>query len=146
MTNEEAENWQQQDYRNDGDITCENIGAVYNPYGVVVTQSAACECNQATPSRCPIGNVGDRLGLININGRNEESTTKDDSVNGNYFADSGLWLNGDYSIIGKILVVYSENYGDDIMACAPVRLRRQFGTRNNRRSTSHTEDKRIETV
>ena len=66
------------------------------------------ECGPDQPERCYIGDLGSKVGLLDIN---EERVV---------FSDSNLPLEGYGNITGRSVVIFGPNNNADMFACANI--------------------------
>lgn len=72
----------------------------------VYFENRTAKCQTISSSGfCRIGSLSERLGLMNIAGRKNESET----VSRRLWTDTLLPLSGLYSIVGRSLVIYDDN-------------------------------------
>jgi hypothetical protein len=96
---------------------CLSTGNVFNPYKVSLDSYNDCS-SEHRHSRCEVGDLVNKVGLLNVAGRKQDlkNTVK-------YFTDSNLPLSGLHSIIGKSLVLFDDHapqHRGDRMACTPI--------------------------
>lgn len=72
----------------------------------VYFENKTAECLEYSPNGfCRIGSLSERLGLMNLAGRKNES----ELVSRRLWTDTLLPLSGSYSIVGRSLVIYDDN-------------------------------------
>ncbi|XP_022250858.1 uncharacterized protein LOC106467046 [Limulus polyphemus] len=98
---------------------CGVAGPRYNPYNVNTEGSYPCHCSDKSPSRCELGDTSGKLGYLNIP---VFKISKDDKpvLAKYFFTDPNLPLAGPTSIIGRSLVVYNPDFGNDRMVCSNI--------------------------
>lgn len=92
---------------------CVAGGYVWNPYYTQLadplnTELYESECGPDNPLRCYVGDVGARLGPINLNG--ERAT----------FTDSNFPLEGVVSAVGRSIVIFGPDHSKERFACANI--------------------------
>ncbi|XP_054261582.1 uncharacterized protein LOC128985759 [Macrosteles quadrilineatus] len=84
---------------------CVSAGLPYDGF-LVYFENKTEDCLSHTPDGfCRIGSLSDRLGLMNIAGRKNES----DLVSRTLWTDTLLPLSGSYSVVGRSFVIYDDH-------------------------------------
>ena len=94
-----------------------SAGNHYNPYKVSLDSYKECS-DEKRHVRCEVGDLTNKLGLINVAGRKRDLK---DTVK--FFTDSNLPLSGPHSIVGRSVLIHDDQapeHRGDRMACTPI--------------------------
>ena len=93
--------------------SCAVAGSRYNPYGVMVNVDYQRECRRDNHLRCAMGDQSGKLGELSIR-------SNDGGFARAFYTDEHLQLIGEFSVIGKSIVIYDRNNRANRLACANI--------------------------
>ena len=98
------------DDASDPSLYCKNVGVMFNPEGIKDDN-----CNQTMHYTCAIGDLTSKHGNVSVSVATAmQSSTKA------AFTDTNLPLNGENSVIGDSIVLFSDNDAKIPVACAKI--------------------------
>ena len=98
------------DDASDPSLYCKNVGEMFNPKGIKNEN-----CNQTMHDNCAIGDLTSKHGDVSVSvATSMRSSTKA------AFTDTNLPLNGDNTVIGESIVLFSVSDAKNPVACAKI--------------------------
>eukprot|EP00062_Callorhinchus_milii_P017880 gi/632970740/ref/XP_007901815.1/ PREDICTED: uncharacterized protein LOC103185229 isoform X1 [Callorhinchus milii] len=93
--------------RKEDDQTCSNVGGHYNPYKIDTKAKYNSTCSLSYPLHCEVGDMNSKQGPISLGKRY-------------LMNDVNLPLNGDFTVVGRSVVVHSNGPKGKLMNCGTI--------------------------
>lgn len=97
---------------------CHSVGDMFNPFNAAIETSKTSKCSPDNPLRCALGDLTSKSKRINI------SAFRGSSLNKIFYRDLLLPLSGQYSIVGRSVVIHDETgpvVRGDRLACTVIK-------------------------
>ncbi|XP_067858199.1 uncharacterized protein cusr [Heptranchias perlo] len=87
--------------------SCSGVGGHYNPYNIDTEASYQYSCSSAYPLHCEVGDLASKQGPISLGNRHLKN-------------DINLPLNGDFTVVGRSVVIHNKGPSGTFMDCANI--------------------------
>ncbi|XP_041065345.1 uncharacterized protein cusr [Carcharodon carcharias] len=86
---------------------CSDVGGHYNPYNIDTGANYQFSCSSAYPLRCEVGDLESKQGLLSLGKRQ-------------LMNDINLPLYGDFTVVGRSVVIHNKGPSKTLMDCADI--------------------------